>query len=332
MPSAFTLILLLAGLLTGYQVTGQGGCNNPVTLSSILISNATCGNSTGTIILNLGSGAFLFNWTPSVSVSNVASNLQAGTYHVEIIRADNPNCTLDTSIIINNSNGPVVQVSTISPANCLASNGKIVLSPSNLTYNWSNGVSGFTNDGLAAGCYYVTATNGVGCYSVLKICVPNTNPLESNVVVIQNAKCGLPTGAANVLVEGGSGQYTYTLGPAPPFFGLGANLYFCGITDVVTGCTDEVSFIIEDIPVNANVVLQPLNVQCPGGVNGSISISLTPGDNFSLPYTTVIRDENAQVVLPDALLPGHYTIEIKDAEGCALPVDSFVIEAPPSFV
>ena len=243
-PPVFTLILLLAGLVQGYHVKGQTACDNPITISSILISNATCGNSTGTIILNLGNGAFQFNWTPSVSVSNVASNLQAGTYQVQIVRADNPNCTLDTAIIVNNSNGPAVQVSSISPANCLATNGKITLSPATLNYAWSNGESGAVNDNLPAGCYYVTATNNSGCYSVLKVCVTNTNPLESEVVVLQNAKCGLPTGAANVLVEGGSGQYAYTLGPAPPFLGLAAGLYFCKIlkNNVFTRCYSKNTF------------------------------------------------------------------------------------------
>ncbi len=331
-PFVYTLILLLAGLLHGHDVKGQTTCDNPVVLSSILISNATCSNSTGAIILNLGSGAFQFNWTPAVSVSNVASNLQAGTYRVEIIRADNPNCRLDTTIIVNNSNGPVVQASNISPANCLAANGRVVMSPATLTYTWSTGESGAINDGLGSGCYYVTATNATGCYAVHKICVPNTNPLESEVIVLQNAKCGLPTGAANVLVEGGSGNYSFTLGPAPPFTGLAAGSYVGGITDIVTGCTDEVSFVVDDIPVNATVLIQPGNVQCPGGSNGSVSLAVTPGDNFLLPFTTLIKDENGATVLPDNLFPGTYFVQITDADGCQLPLDSFEITAPPLFV
>lgn len=326
------LIISLSVLPLWHKIAGQVTCNDPITLSSILISNATCNNSTGTIILNLSSGAYQFNWTPSVSVSNVASNLQAGTYEVEVVRADNPNCRLDTTIIVNNSNGPLVQVSSITPANCMAANGKVVLAPTALTYTWSNGETGATNDGLASGCYYVTATNASGCYSTLKVCVPNTNPLETNVVVLQNAKCGLPTGAVNVIVEGGSGQYQYTLGSAPPFTNLAANLYFCGIADVVTGCTDEVSFIIEDIPVSASVELMPVNVQCPGGGNGSIGITLTPGDNFSLPYTTVIRNASGMQVMPSQLQPGTYTIQINDATGCPLPLDTFVIQTPALFL
>ena len=330
--SILLFFLLPAFLLLSRESKAQTPCNNPIVLSSILISNATCGNATGTIILNLGSGAFQFNWTPSVSVSNVASNLQAGTYQVEIVRADNPNCTLDTTIVVNNSNGPAVQINSIEPANCLASNGKVTLSPASLTYTWSNGETGAVNDNLATGCYYVTATNNGGCYSVHKICVSNTNPLESQAVVLQNAKCGLPTGAANVVVSGGSGQYTYTLGAAPPFSGLQAGLYFCGITDMITGCTDEVSFLIEDIPVNATLVLHPENVRCPGETNGSVSIALMPGDNFSLPYTAVVSDGNGNVATPGQLLPGKYYIEVKDATGCPLPLDSFLIATPPLFV
>lgn len=328
----FILFFMIAGLLAGLPATGQTNCDNPVVISSILISNATCGNPTGTIILNLSSGAYQFNWSPSVSISNVASNLQAGTYSVQIVRADNQNCKLDTTIIVNNSNGPAVQTNNVTPANCLASNGKVTLTPSNLSYIWSNGETGAINDGLASGCYYVTATNAGGCYSVHKICVPNTNPLQSSVVVLQNGKCGLPTGAANVIVTGGSSQYTYTLGTAPPFTGLAATLYFCGIADVVTGCTSEVSFIIEDIPVNAIVDIETSNVQCPGGGNASVQVSVTPGDNFTLPFTAVVTNENGMEIMPDALAAGRYFLQISDADGCSLPLDTFLITAPSLFV
>jgi gliding motility-associated-like protein len=178
----------------------------------------------------------------------------------------------------------------------------------------------------------VTATNPGGCYSVLKVCVPNTNPLQTEAVVLQNAKCGLPTGAVNVLVSGGSGQYTYTLGGAPPFTQLQEGLYFCGISDMITGCTDEVSFFIEDIPVSATLVVHPENIHCPGELNGSVSISLTPGDNFSLPYSAVITDANGNAATSGQLLAGKYYIQVKDAAGCPLPLDSFLIETPPLFV
>ena len=328
----FTLPMLLAGLLFGQNLHAQSNCNNPIVLSSILISNATCNNSTGAIILNVSGSGYQFNWSPSVSVSNVASNLQAGTYQVSIVRTNEPACTLDTTIVVNNSNGPSIQVSAIEPANCLASNGRIAVTPATLNYTWSNGATGPVNDNLTSGCYFVTATGSGGCYSVHKVCISNTNPLQTQAIVLQNAKCNLPTGAANVVVSGGSGLYDYTLNPGPPFTGLAAGPYTVGITDIMTGCQDEASFVVDNIPVSAEVTLQTQNVRCPGESNGQVNITVEPDTHFALPYSAVIMDGNGQPAVSGNLLPGSYTLRISDADGCQLPEESFSIEAPPPFV
>lgn len=330
-PAVFVLSILLAGFPFAQVVKAQP-CNNPIVLSSVLISNATCGNSTGAIILNLPPGLYQFNWTPAVSILNVASNLQAGTYHVEVVRLTQPECTLDTTIVVNNSNGPAVQVSNIEPAQCQAANGRIALNPATLNYIWSNGATGPVNDNLAAGCYYVTATGSGGCYSVHKFCVSSGNPLETQAVVLQNAKCNLANGAANIIVTGGSGQYDYSLNPGPPFNGLAAGQYTVGITDILTGCQDQVSFLVDNIPVNPEVTIVPHDIRCPGESNGSVTISVAPDPHFALPYSTEITDENGQPVLSGNLLPGQYFVQITDADGCILPLKIFNIETPPLFI
>lgn len=330
--SIVTLVILPVFLLFSPGLKAQTDCDNPIVISSILISNATCGNSTGNIILNLSPGLYQYNWTPAVSILNVASNLQAGSYHVEVVRLLDPACTLDTTILVNNSNGPSVNVSGVEPANCQASNGRIALSPTTLNYSWSNGTTGPVNDNLAAGCYYVTATGTGGCYSVHKICVPNVNPLQTQSVVLQNAKCSMANGAANIVVTGGSGLYDYTLNPGPPFNGLAAGPYTVGITDIVTGCQEEASFVIENIPVSAEVTIEPRHVRCPGESNGSVDITVDPDMQFTLPYTVAVTDVNGTTYSPGNLLPGNYFVQVSDADGCKLPLQQFEIETPPQFV
>lgn len=323
-----TLIILFSGLLT--QLAGQNDCSNPITINSVLISNTTCGNASGTIIVTPAGGgsAFTFGWTPSVSTSNVATNLAAGTYTVHIARANEPDCTLDTTIVVNNSNGPQVQVS-VDPAECLASNGSATLSPASLLYNWSNGAGSNNPTALASGNYYVTATNpNTGCYSVLKVFVPSDFSFDLTANVLQQAKCSKNIGTAEIVVAQGSGQYSYSLGSSSVISGLAAGTYTCFVSDNVTGCHNSVSFTIEELPVAGNVAVTPHNVRCFGVGNGLVEFTVTPGANFELPYTFTLKNAAGVGQTPGNLAAGTYYLQVFDADLCPLQPDTFSISEP----
>lgn len=325
-----TLLLVLAGI--GNTLVAQNNCNNPVSLNSVLISNTICGAATGTVIVSPagGVGGYVFQWTPAVSNSNVALGLQAGTYNIHIERANDPDCFLDTLVVVNNSNGPQVQ-SNITPAQCFAANGSVILTPGNLLYHWSTGTGTNSLQGLASGNYYVTATNpGNGCYSVLKITIPRTFDFDVNAEVIQHTKCGKSIGKAKITVPNGSGQYSYSCGPLPVLNNLAAGTYTCVVTDNVTGCTNSVSFTINNLPVSGDVQLTPHQLRCNGDANGSVDIQVTPGQNFRTPYTYTLTDGNGVSQNPGHLPAGSYSLQIFDADFCALPVENFTITAPPA--
>ncbi len=309
-------------------------CGNPIVISNLIITNSTCGNSTGVIILSIsgGNNGLTFEWQPGVSNSNIASGLVASAYNIHIERNNDPACTLDTTVIVTNSNGPAVQIVEVSPANCLASNGKIVMSPSNLNYLWSSGEVGVINSDLPGGCYYVTATNpGTGCYSVLQVCVPNKNPLKSEFIVVEPAKCGLPTGIGQVTVTGGSGDYSYSFGNSNVVSGLAPATYTFFVVDDFSGCLDTVNAVMTDAPLMGEVVITPHNTKCAGQGNGNVEFEVIPGANFKLPYTFALWDKNGSAQSPGALAAGTYYLQIADADSCLLPVDSFQISEPPPF-
>jgi gliding motility-associated-like protein len=325
--SAFFLLLLSAAHLSAQD------CTQPVVLNSILVSNTTCSNSTGTIILTPAGGAsnFLYLWDPLVSASNVATNLPAGAYHVQVTRITEPTCTLDTTIVVNNSNGPMLQVS-IDPADCLNSNGAVTLSPTNLNYQWSNGATGATVTGLASDCYEVTATNAAtGCFSVVNVCVPTENPLIVLANVTQQAKCGRSIGKAEVEVTGGSGAYSYSLGPFPNYENLAPGNYTCAVSDNQTGCSASVAFTVLDLPVSGTVNVNPYNVRCAGGSNGFVEFFVSPGQNFKSPFTFSLLNAVGQPQSPGSLIAGQYFLTILDADSCALPAQAFTIAEPPPF-
>lgn len=309
-------------------------CDNPIAVSSIIVTNSTCGNSSGVVILSLagGNNGYTFQWQPNVSSSNIASGLPAAAYSIHIVRNGDPECTLDTTVIVNNSDGPNVQVAELAPSSCGASNGRIAMSPQGFIYLWSNGVSGPVNADLPNGCYYVTATNpGNGCYVVLKICVPSTNPLQSVFEVTEPAKCGLPAGVGQVVVTGGSGQYTYSFGNTPVVSGLAPGGYTFYVADDATGCLDTVMATMTGGPLLGEVVVTPFNVKCAGQGLGNVEFEVLPGSNFKLPFSFTLRDENGNSQSPGSLAAGTYFLQITDADGCSFPADTFEITEPPAF-
>lgn len=323
-----TLLLLIA--CAGGTLVAQNNCNNPVTLSSILISNTICGAASGTVIVTPsgGVGGYVFEWTPNVSNSNVALGLQAGTYNVHIKRANDPDCYLDTLVVVNNSNGPQVQ-SSITPAQCFAANGAVTLTPSNLLYSWNTGAGTNSVQGLSSGNYYVTATNGgTGCYSVLKIYVPRNFNFDVQAEVIQHTKCGKSLGKVHITVPNGSGQYSYSCGPLPDLVNLAAGTYTCVVTDNITGCTNSVTYTINDLPVAGDVQLTPHHVRCNGDTNGSVDINVTPGQNFRTPYTYTLTNSSGATQNPGHLSAGNYSLQVFDADLCPLPVKNFTITEP----
>lgn len=327
--------LIILSLLLPFFGRAQNNCNNPFTLSSVLVLNTQCGLATGTVIVTPsgGLGAYSFEWNPSVSNTNAASNLPAATYAVHIERINNPDCFLDTLIVVNNSNGPQVQAN-INPAQCQANNGSISLTPANLFYNWSNGATAATITGLASQNYYVTVTNpGNGCYSVFKYFVPkNLNSLTVNALIQENAKCGMNNGRAQVIVAGGSGQYTYTPGPGPQYNNLPAGNYTVSVLDNITACSGSVNFTIQDLPVDGVVSVTPYDARCAGQADGFVEFSVSAGQNFELPFVFTLKDDSGVNYSPGSLPAGNYTLQIADADGCTLPPQQFSIGEPPAFL
>ncbi|MCB0527335.1 MAG: gliding motility-associated C-terminal domain-containing protein [Saprospiraceae bacterium] len=335
--------LAIAGLLlscvficpsNGYGETAPCACDNPVEIKSLIVTNSSCGDSSGVIIVNLANGnnGYSFQWTPNVSNDNVAVGLKAGAYQILITDLTNPDCTLDTTVIVKNSNSPTVNLLGIQPAHCLAADGSVSLSPAGFNYSWSNGESGAVNDMLPGGCYIVTATDpGDGCYAVLQVCVPVVNPLQTTYEIQEPAKCGLPTGKALIKVSGGSGDYGYSFGNTPLAENLAPGLHTFYVVDNVSGCLDTVFVIMSEGPLQGDVLINAKNIKCPGGAFGNVEFDVEPGNNFSMPFTFTLVDANGTSQQPGNLTAGTYYLQITDADGCKLPVDTFDISEPPAF-
>lgn len=335
--SAFSLAAEVLTPVENALSDSSGACTNPVLLNSATKLNTSCGLGLGGIILDVQGGNFnyQFTWSPNISSSNLAFNLTAGTYSVHIVRNSQPECALDTTIIVNNSDGPSYQIASIEPATCIAANGKVTLTPGNLQYTWSNGSTGAVNANLAAGCYYVTATEpSSGCFNIAQICVPRISQLQTDYTIIKPAKCGRPTGIVQLTVAGGSGNYSYSLGNGPYLTNLSPGSYVDIIQDNVSVCVDTVFFVVPNTTVSGTIESTIYDVKCHGGSDGYIDFQVIAGENFAQPFTFALRDSSGNPttpIFPGNLPPGPYSLYIVDADSCSLPTYTFSIAEPPPF-
>jgi gliding motility-associated-like protein len=92
-------------------VTDYAGCKDqtqiiitqptPFVVTDTVITHATCGFDDGSISITASGGTlgYSYNWTPSVSTSNSASNLASGTY--DVVVSDAMGCSVNLSLDVN---------------------------------------------------------------------------------------------------------------------------------------------------------------------------------------------------------------------------------------
>jgi gliding motility-associated-like protein len=319
-----------------HELKAQVPCKDNV-LDVTYVVNAQCGQNSGTVFMSLHYpvSEFSFEWTPNVSTSNEAYGLNAFAYHVRVIQNSNPSCIIDTLVIVHNSDGPQVDTANalVDPASCYGANGRVEFPNQNPVYTWSNGeTTNNINEGLTSGCYIITATDpSNGCYDVGWLCVPNKNPLTATFDIVTAPKCGMATGVVKINMTGGSGQYTYNGSSSSTLSNLAAGNYNVTVVDQQYQCSMVIPITVPDVTVEGTVDATAHSPTCPGTGNGFVEFQVTPGANFKMPFTYQISDGGGNAFMPDNLPAGQYELKVSDADGCALPLKSVLIIAPPVF-
>ena len=140
------------------------------------------------------------------------TGLAAGTYTVTATDANG--CTATASVTVGEPTA--VEVATV--AVNAACNGEASGSAPataqggtpGYTYAWSNGDSGASITGLAAGTYTVTATDANGCTATASVTVGEPTAVEVATVAVDAACNGDASGSATATASGGTPGYSYT--------------------------------------------------------------------------------------------------------------------------
>ena len=304
-------------------VEGAIDCDvcDPIEVTSIVVLEATCNNNDGsaTIEINQNADEYTFNWTQNVSNGLTATNIPAGTYEVEIINIENPDCSTSTSFAVGNSNGPEPTDIDIVPATCLAPDGEVTFQPSDFTYTWSDNLVTNSRADLPTGTYFVTVTDlATNCLDVITVIVPSENLLEATHVVNQNPTCGQNNGSVTINVTGGSGNYGYSWGGGPTRNDLASGIYNVTIVDPETGCFIEIFFTLEDDVVGGEINLDDdiVTIACAGDANGTVNFNLELDPGFAgVPIISIV-DEDGNEQVNGELNVGEFCILITDSNEC----------------
>jgi gliding motility-associated-like protein len=280
----------------------------------------TACNGQATAIISGGALPYTYLWSSGATTAS-ATNLCVGVNTVNVTDANG--CQIQQSITIG-ENSTLTASQIANNAACGSCNGSATITPAggsgNYSVLWGNGVTTTSTSGLCAGIYAVEVLdNSTGCATQLDVTINNVDGPDNEIVNTTDVTCnGGADGNAQVFVSGGTTPYQYNwIGQGVStnsISNLSAGNYTLQVSDN-NGC-------IRMVPVTINESDSPIvsfiaNDGSCGLADGEITLVISQGN---APYSvnwiagpSAVGSTNMQ---ESNLLPGNYTIEITDNQGC----------------
>lgn len=293
--------------LNGCSTTGAYNIydnNNGLVITSSNIVDEYCTDGMGAIDISVAGNSqpFSFQWSNGSNTEDVFS-LIAGIY--SIIVTDAIGCTtVDTFIVINNTNGLAVSDAFVGNDSCNAGVGFIDLSINGgnppYTYLWNINSEDEDIYNLTGGFYSCTITDNSNCIIVYGVTLNNT----TNGLIIQDSDvaddyCSSYTGSVNLTTTGGTPPYNYIWNygqSTEDITNISAGDYSVTITDN-TGCSMVLHYTVNNT-TNPLLGFQSVTVTDDYCGEGNGSISFVPN------------------------VPGNYVFELNGVTG-GQPVNQF---------
>jgi gliding motility-associated-like protein len=285
--------------------------------ASATTTPAACGQSTGTVTLNVTGGAapYTYHWS-NLAVSGNLVSVAAGTYTVTV--TDTNGCTTSTSAVVGNTNGPIGAIAGTTPSACNPPSGTVDLNVSGgttpYTYLWSNMAVTQDLNATAQGTYTVTVTDANGCTTTGSATIASTPAPVATILSTTPAGCS--TGSIDLNATGGMSPYAYlwnTGAVTQDLSGMVASTYTVTITDT-KGCTATASATVLFLD-SPDVTAAATPASC-GLSNGTVTLSVTNGAS---PYHYNWADVGGADNPPNrsGLNFGIYIVTVTDANGCS---------------
>ncbi|MCB0550835.1 MAG: S8 family serine peptidase [Phaeodactylibacter sp.] len=323
--------LLASGSQFGSSVTHRFCLENgePLEAGISILSNASCfggANGSATVWATGGSGNYSYLWSNGATTAT-ANNLSPGYYSITVSDGQSQ---VQVSATI--TSPPLLGLqATATDASCSgiydgtaqaqASGGQPPYS-----YRWSNGATTRQVTGLAPASYTVTVTDLNNCTATRTVEVQTAIPLTASLAVNPSTCQGAADGSILATVAGGAMPYSYSWsnGTSSSFAsGLNPGIYTVSISDANNCSTTRTTVLGATSPLALSI--QKEDASCSGANDGKAAAQLSGGSgNYSYSWSN-----GTDGPLADGLAAGVYTVEGRDALGCATTSQIEVDEPAP---
>jgi gliding motility-associated-like protein len=183
------------------------------------------------------------------------------------------------------------------------------------SWQWSNGQTTETIDSLAIGTYFFTITDNNGCKINSSLTIEQPDKIETTTAVFAAQCYGEDSGQASVDAMGGSAPYTFLWSNnrvGSLVESLKAGTYIVTVNDGL-GCNDTTSVVISQPDSLRFDSLIAVKATCFNQPTGRAYVVVVGGTS---PYQYLWTPINQIAPSVKDLIPGKYTIIVKDANGC----------------
>ena len=312
-----------------YQVTitDANGClaicetvvETPVPIFVISSSTplACHGDSTSTadFIIEGGVPPYTYLWDNG-STESVIENLSAGFYGITVTDANGCIGICGTSV-----ETPEAIEATFenTMASCFGGNDGSILATvtggtGDYTYEWSNGTTTNTLNGLVTGDYTLTISDENGCTNVFTTTIESTAEIIASCTSTPLSCHQNNSGSIQLIVTGGTGNYTFEWSNGATTQNLetlNSGNYSVIVTDE-NGCTSTCSTVV-DAPTPLTISCNANDLICAEAATGAINVIVEGG---TAPYTYQWSTGGITQNLSD-LDTGIYEVTVTDANDCS---------------
>jgi hypothetical protein len=286
-----------------------------------------------TVTANGGTTLYTYLWSNYETTATI-TGLTSNTYFVTV--TDDHDCTVTASIDITQPPLLVVTVTDYKDVDCHGyANGYIDITVGGgvhpYTFDWwPNGESTEDIYNLAGGYYSVLVTDANNCTKYKSQYIDEPASGIDAYITVTNVSCyGANTGAINMTVTGGAGNYSFEWSGPGGYTSSDQNIsnlyagdYYLTITDA-NNCKAYYYSVVYQ-PDNLEIVnFLITNVSCHGGNNGSVSIEVFGG---TTPYNYYWSNLGTSYYI-DNLYAGTYLVVVYDSNGC-MTSGSYTVTEP----
>jgi thiol-disulfide isomerase/thioredoxin len=280
-----------------------------------------------------GGSNMTFEWTTSdgqilsgADASTVELG-QSGSYTLMLTNQDNDCVSIESFIVEGALPVELEFVEAISPLCFDSEDGFASVNASggdgNFEYLWPDGTTEPTNSNLSEGVYTVLVTDGNNCTAELDVEVLAPQELTLVGIAIDETSADANDGSAQVLVTGGTGDYTVLWSngeTGAEIDGLEPGEYIVMVTDE-NGCTSEISLDINAFGCSVSAEISATSISCFGMNDGTATVEFV-GDEIQ----SVEWSNGATTASVNDLEPGLYSVVVVDVNNCPAEANIEILE------